>query len=79
MGEFTYENNKKGPFNISKGSSYNAECPTCKTPTWFCEYPYQTMSVGMRFIDNKGKTVGVIDLNGNVYCKDCYPDKENML
>ena len=73
MTNYTYANNKKGPFSPHKGSSYNSECPTCKTPTWYCEYPYQTMSEGMCFIDFKGNVVGVLDLKGNVYCKECYP------
>jgi len=77
--DFTYENNKKGPFSPHKGSTYNSKCPTCGKPTWYCEYPYQTLSVGFRYVDYEGKTVGVLDMRGNVYCFECYPDKENML
>jgi len=79
MSEFTYANNKKGPFNPDKGSTYNAHCPVCNTPTWYCEDPYMTLGVGFTMRDNKGRIVGVIDLQGNVFCEECYPDKENML
>ena len=79
MTKATYENNKKGPFSPHKGSTYNSVCPTCETPTWYCENEYMTRFAGQRFIDHEGKTVGVTDLKGNVYCEDCYPDKENML
>lgn len=79
MSKATYENNQKGPFSPHKGSTYNAKCPTCDTPTWFCENKYMTVCVGHRMIDCKGNTVGVLDLNGNVYCEECYPDKENMM
>lgn len=79
MAKRTYENNQKGPFSPSKGSTHNATCPVCKTPTWFCEDPNMTMHVGHRMIDRKGNTVGVLDLSGNVFCEECYPNKEEIL
>ena len=79
MTDYTYANNKKGPFSPHKGSTYNHECPTCGTPTWCCENPYMTICVGHSMLDYRGKIVGVLDLKGNVFCEECYPDKENML
>ena len=79
MNEFTFANNKQGPFSPHLGSTFNSKCPTCGTPTWCCEYPYQTMYCGKSFVDYKGNIVGVVDMNGNVFCNKCYPDKENQL
>ena len=79
MTSYTYENNKKGPFSPHKGSTYNAKCPTCGKPTWYCEADGMTVCVGYTMRDYKGNIVGVLDLKGNVYCEDCYPNKEEML
>ena len=79
MFKINYSDNTKGPYTPHKGSSYNAKCPSCGKPTWYCENPWMTRCYGQKMMDYNKKVVGVLDLKGNVYCEECFPDKEMMV